>query len=132
MKFIPFLLILVLLLSMWLLPSATSALGIALIAISLSLAFFTIFGKHRTAYLQGKLTRAAFLRNTFLDVFGILLAVVLAGLLGRYAVGLVTRPISNDPARLIAGILIGLLVGLGVGLLVNRAWGRLVKTSSAR
>ncbi len=132
MKFIPFLLILVLLLSIWLLPSATSALGIGLIVLSLSLAFFTIFKKHRTAYLQGKLTRVAFLRNTFLDMFGILLAVILAGLLGRYLVGVATRPVHNDTARLIAGILIGLLVGIGVGLFVNRAWGRLIKTSSVR
>lgn len=132
MKFIPFLLILVLLLSMWLLPSATPVLAIVLIVLSLALTFFTIFGKHRTAYLQGKLTRAAFLCNTFLDMFGILLAVVLAGLLGRYVAGLVARPISNDLWRLIATILIGLLVGMGVGLFVNRAWGRLVKTSSAR
>lgn len=132
MELIPFLLLLVLLLSMWLLPSATSVLGIALIAISLSIAVFSILRKHRTAYLQGRLTRAALVRNTFLDVSGILLAVALAGLLGRYVVGLVTRPISNDLARLIAGILLGLLVGIGVGLLVNRAWGRFVKTSSAR
>lgn len=132
MKFIPFLLLLVLLLSMWLLPSATSVLGIVLIVLSLALTFFTIFRKHHTAYLQGKLTRVALVRNMFLDVFGILLAVVLAGLLGRYVAGLVTRPISNDLWRLIATILIGLLVGIGVGLLVNRAWGRFVKTSSAR
>lgn len=132
MKFIPFLLLLVLILSMWLLPSATSALGIALIAISLGIALFAILKKHRTAYHQGQITRSALVRNTFLDVFGILLAVALAGFLGRYVVGLVTQSISNDSARLIAGILLGLLVGVGVGLLVNRAWGRFVKTSSAR
>lgn len=129
MKLIPFLLLLVLLLSLWLLPSATSALGIALIAISLGVALFAILKKHRIAYLQGRLTRAAFLRNIFLDMFGILLAVILAGLLGRYVAGLVARPISNDLWRLIATILIGLLVGIGVGLFVNRAWGRFVKTS---
>ena len=129
MKFVPFLLILVLLLAMWLLPSATSALGIALIVTSLSLAVFTIFGKHRTAYRQGKLTRSAFLRNMLLDVSGILLAVTLAGLLGRTIAGIVTQPISNDLGRLIAGIFIGLLVGIGVGVFVNRAWGRFVRTS---
>ncbi len=128
MKFIPLLLILALILSMLLLPSATPVLGIALIVISLSLAFFTIFRKHRTTYLQGRLTRAALVRNIFLDMFGILLAVVLAGLLGRYLAGVLTRPINNDTARLIAGITIGLLVGIGAGLLVNRAWGHFVKT----
>jgi hypothetical protein len=129
MKFIPFLLLLVLILSMWLLPSATTALGIALIAISLAIAVVSIIRKHRTSYLQGRLTRAAFLRNTFLDIFGILLAVALAVLLSRYVVGLVTRPLNNDTTRLMVGILIGLLVGIGVGILVSRAWGHLVKTS---
>ena len=127
MKFISFLLILVLILSMWLFPSATSALGIALIVSSLSIAIFAVLQKHGTTYRQGKLTRSAFLRNTSLDVSGILLAVTLAGLLGRFVAGIVTQPISNDLGRLIAGILIGLLVGIGVGVFVNRAWGRLLK-----
>ena len=120
MKLIPVSLILVLMLSAWLLPSAMPVLGIAIIVISLSIAFFSVFRKHRMAYRQGSLTRAAFLRNTFLDIFGILLAVVLAGLLGRYIIGMVARPISNNTARLIAAIIVGLLVGLGVGLFVNR------------
>jgi hypothetical protein len=132
MKFIPFLLILVLILSVFLFPFATPALGIALIATSLAIAVFSILMKHRTAYLQGWLTRTAFVRNTFLDVFGILLAMALAVLLGSYIAGRVAQPISNDSTRLIAGIIVGLLVGLGVGLLVNWTWGRLVKTSPER
>lgn len=130
MQIILFLLLLVLILSVWLLPSVTPALGIALIVISLSIAIFSIVRKHRISYLQGKLTRAAFVRNTFLDIFGILLAMVLAVLLSRYVVGLVTRPIGNELWRLIATIFIGLLVGMGVGLFVSRVWGRFVKTSS--
>jgi hypothetical protein len=129
MKTIPFLLLLVLLLSMWLFPSATFALGIALIVTSLSIAIFAIFRKHGTTYRQGKLTRSEFLRNILLDISGILLAVTLAGLLGRTIAEIVTQPISNDLGRLIAGIFIGLLVGIGVGVFVNRAWGRFVRTS---
>ena len=129
MKLIPFLLILVLILSVWLLPSATPALGIALIVTSLAIAVFSIFMKHRTAYLQGRLTRTAFMRSTFLDVFGILLAMALAVLLGSYIAGMVTRPISNDSTRLMAGITVGLLVGLGVGIFVSWTWGRFIKTS---
>lgn len=130
MKFIPLLLIFFLILSIWLLPSVTPALGVALIVISLSLALFSVFKKHHTAYLQGKLTRAVFLHNTFLDMFGILLAVVLAGLLGRYLAEMVTQPIGNDTAKVIIGIIIGLLVGIGAGLLVNRTWGYFVKAHS--
>ncbi len=132
MKFIPFLLILVLILSVWFLPSATPALGIALIVVSLAIAVFSILIKHRTAYLQGRLTRTAFVRNTGLDVLGILLAMALAVLLGLYLAGIVTRMISNDSTRLIAGIAVCLLVGSGVGLFVNWTWRRLVKTSPER
>lgn len=132
MKLVPFLLILVLILSVFLFPIATPTLGIGLIVISLSIALFSIFRKHRTAYQQGRLTRATFVRNTFLDVFGILLAMALAVLLGSYLAGLVTRPISSDSTRLLAGIIVALPVGLGVGFFVNWTWGRLAKTSPER
>jgi hypothetical protein len=115
--------------SSWKSPSATPVLGIALIVVSLAIAFFFVFRKHRMAYLEGKLTRAAFVRNTCLDVFGILLAVALAGLLGRYVAGVVAMPIRNDLIRLLAGVIIGLLVGAGVGTLVFRLWGRFIKLS---
>ena len=132
MKLVPFLLILVLILSIFLFPIATPALGMGLIVISLSIALFSIFRKHRTAYQQGRLTRAAFVRNMFLDVFGILLAMALAVLLGSYLAGLVTLPISSDSTRLLAGIIVALPVGLGVGFFVNWTWGRLIKTSPER
>jgi hypothetical protein len=132
MKLVPFLLILVLILSIFLFPIATPALGMGLIVISLSIALFSIFRKHRTAYQQGRLTRATFVRNTLLDVFGILLAMALAVLLGSYLAGLVTLPISSDSTRLLAGIIVALPVGLGVGFLVNWTWGRLAKTSPER
>lgn len=115
--------------SSWKSPSATPALGIVLIVVSLAIAFFSVFRKHRMAYLEGKLTRAAFVRNTCLDMSGILLAVAFAGLLGRYVAGVVAMPIRNDLIRLLAGVVIGLLVGAGVGTLVCRLWGRFIKLS---
>ena len=130
MKFIPFLLLLVLILAMWLLPSATPALSMSFLAISLCLAFFSIFTKQRTAFLQGRITHTAFLRNTLLDVFGILLAIALAVLLGQYIVAIITKPIGNQLVRLTTGILLGLLVGMGAGIFVNKVWGRFVKTSA--
>jgi predicted membrane protein len=130
MKFIPFLLLLVMLLSMWLLPSATPALGIALVMISLALAFFSVLMKHRTAYREGRITRMLLLRNVFLDMFGILLAMTLAMLLAKYVAGIATQPIDNDLARLIASIIVGMLVGIAVGMSVNGVWGRFVKTSA--
>jgi len=126
------LLILVLILAAWLFPSAAPALGLALILISLGFAIFAAVRKHRTAYLLGRITRSAYVHNNFLDVLGILLAVTIAGLLGRYVAQALTGPIGNDLVRLVAGILIGLLVGIGVGLLVNRAWNRLLVKASPK
>ncbi len=130
MRPILFLPILVLLLSPWLFPSVTPALTVALLLFSLGIAIFIVLKKHRTAYLQGQITRWMFVRNICLDLFGILLAVVLAGLLARYVAGIVTKPIGSATARVAAGIVLGLLVGIVVGALVNSLWGRFVKTPS--
>ncbi len=132
MKFIPFLLLLVLILSMWLLPSATSALGIALIVLSLGIAVSSVIAKHRDAYREGRLTRLAFARKVCLDVFGVLLAMVLAALLGRYVAELVAQQIDGALLRFVIGMLVGVVIGIGVGLLVRQIWGRFVKTSPAR
>ncbi len=130
MRPILFLPILVLLLSSWLFPSATPALAAAVLLFSLGIAIFVVLKKHRTAYLQGQIAHWTFVRNIFLDLFGILLAVVLAGLLARYVAGIVTKPIGSATARVAAGIVLGLLAGIVVGALVNNLWGRFVKTSS--
>jgi hypothetical protein len=86
-----------------------------------------VYGKYRRSYLQGKITRAIFLSNTALEIFGILLAMGLAGLLGRYLSQVVILPISHALTRIVTGILIGVLVGACVGWFVKRTWGRLVK-----
>jgi hypothetical protein len=132
MKIISFLLLLALILSMFLLPSVTPILGIVLVTLSLSLAFTTIFRKHRLAYQAGKLTGWRFARNVALEVTGTLLAVALAALLARYAAGLATGPIGNTLLKILAGILVGTLVGMGVGFAVNKLWSRLVRLSPGR
>jgi len=120
-------LLLAVLIFAWLFPFTGLILGIIILLFSLIIASFAVAGKHREAYLQGKVTRGVFVRNTLLEIFGILLAMTLAGLLGRYISQMATEQISNELSKLIAGILIGLLVGIGVGLLVKRIWGRVVK-----
>ncbi len=129
MKIILFLSILVLLLSVWLLPSVTPALALILLLFSFACAAVVVLRKHRAAYREGRLTHSAFLRNIFLDVLGILLAMTLAVLLARWVAGIVARPIRSDTSRLLAYLLIGLLAGIGVGALVNRLWGRFIKKS---
>ncbi len=131
MKLILFLLILALLLSAWLFPSVTPALSVALLLFSLGFAVFVLLKKHRTAYLQGRITRRVFVRNMLLDILGILLAVALAVLLAHYIAGIIAKPIRSDTPRLLAVTLIGLLAGIGVGMFVNRIWGRLTKISSS-
>jgi len=98
--------------------------------LSFIIASIAIFEKHSAGYHQGKLTRFALVRNVLLDAFGILLAIILAALLGGYIAEIVIRQISSDLMQLIAGIIIGLLVGIGVGVLIRQIWERFVKFPS--
>jgi len=90
------------------------------------LAVVSTFKKHRNLYLKGKITRNVFLRNTALDIFGLLLATALAGLLGRYLSQTMTLRINQSLTGIMISILIGLLIGACVGLIVKRTWGRLI------
>ena len=108
-------------------PSAGLKLGIVFLLFSLFIASSAVVEKHKDAYRQGKLTRADFIRNAAVEISGTLLAMVLAGLLGRLAAGLATQGIDHDLLRVTAGILTGLLVGIGVGALAKQTWGRFVK-----
>lgn len=112
---------------LWQFPFATPILGITFLLFSLALAISSVFKKHRDAYHQGKITRGVFMRNVFLEIFCILFTMTLAGLLGRYIAEVATAQITNDIARLIAGILIGLLAGVCIAILVKRTWGWLLK-----
>ena len=73
--------------------------------------------KHWRSYKQGNITRNVVMRNMLLDIFGILLAMTLAGLFGRHIAEIATEQINNDLTKLIAGVVIGLVVGIGIGLL---------------
>jgi len=68
------------------------------------------------------------MRNVLIETAGLLLATVLAGLLGRSIAQIATQQISNDLIKLAAGIATGLLVGIGVGVLMQRISGRFMKT----
>jgi len=125
MKVVVFLLLVVMIAVIWLMPFAASALGIDFLLFSLAIAIYFIFEKHREAYRQGNITRAIFVRNILFEIFGILLAMTLAGLLGGYIAQIATDQITNDLTKLIAGVVIGLLAGIGVGFIVSRIWGKL-------
>ena len=108
-------------------PSAGLIPAIALLFFSFIIASLTVVKKHRRSYLQGRISHRMFLHNTTLEIFGILLAMTLAGLFGRYAAQAATAQIGHELTKLIAGIAIALLAGTSAGLLVKRTWGRLTK-----
>jgi hypothetical protein len=72
------------------------------------------------------LTQLKQIKNALIKLIGILLAILSAGLLGRYFAEVSTRPIADELTKLIVGIVIGLSIGVVVGILVRRAWGRLM------
>jgi hypothetical protein len=122
-------LLLTLLILAWLFPSAGLKLGAAFLLGSLGIASFIAIENHRKAYVLGRVTRGIFIRNAVLEILGILFAMVLAGLLGRFVAEITTRQISHELTRILAGVLTGLLVGVGVGAFAKRTWGRFVKFS---
>lgn len=115
----------------WLFPSAGSVLGTTVLTLSSLLVSFVILQKHRELYRQGRIRRSLFLRNTLLEIGGAGLAMICAGLLGRWLAGLVAPRIGDDLLRFAAGIAIGLLAGISMGTLLSRILGRIIELSSA-
>jgi hypothetical protein len=114
----------------WLFPAAGLKLGIVFLLFSLVAASLAILAKQKEAYRAGRIRRAVFIRNAVLEILGILLAMGLAGYLGRALAVLATQNIEHALVKVIAGILVGLLAGMGTGSLVRGAWARLVKVSA--
>jgi hypothetical protein len=85
-----------------------------------------IMKKHKKACHKRAIHQSVFIHNATLEVSGIFLVMLLAGLLGRYAAEVATQQIDQDLLRLGAGLGVGLVVGLGVGALAKRTLRRLV------
>ena len=87
----------------------------------------TIFAAARNQvrlYREKRISRAKMAWNILFEIMGILLAMMLAALLGKYLVGVVTEGISHSLIKFIAAIVISLLTGMGVGFLMRRIWDR--------
>ena len=125
-RFIPIVMFLIILVSVLYFPKNSGGAVVIVIFISLAIAISSIFKKHKKTYLEGKITRGNLIRNVSLEILGILLAMILAGLAGRTLAQIVTSPIANELTKLITGIVIGIFVGVIIGLLVKKTWGRLV------
>ena len=119
-------LLLTLLVLIWFFPSSGLILGMVFLSFSLVIAGSAVVEKHRKAYLHNKITHNIFIRNVVLETIGIVLAMTLAGLLGRYIAEIVTKQISNDLTKYVTGIATGLLVGIGIGIFIKQTWGRFV------
>jgi len=125
-----FLILLTLLVLAWLFPAAGLKLGIVFLLFTLVTASLAALEAHKKAYGAGKITCGIFIRNVVLEITGILLAMTLAGLLGRPIAAMATQQMGNGPLKVIAGISVGLLAGIGIGFVVKQTWGRLGKVSS--
>jgi hypothetical protein len=118
--------------AVWQFPPARLMLFMILLLFSVARAIASVIAKHRAAHLQGRITFVVFVRNVLIETAGLLLAMILAGFLGRYIAQIMTQQIGNDQIRIAAGIATGLLVGIGVGVLMQRLSGRVMKTSAEK
>jgi hypothetical protein len=97
-------------------------------SISWAILIFSVLQKHKKLYREKSTSKIKMVGNILLEIIRILMAMLLAGLLGRYSAQITTQHISNDVLRFAAGITTGLVVGIGVGILMQYAWRRLIKT----
>jgi uncharacterized membrane protein YbjE (DUF340 family) len=111
----------------WAFPSAGLKIGIIFLLASFLLAAMTVLHRHQKAYRKGEIGRKIFIRNAAIEISGVFLVMMLAGLLGRTAAEAATQGIGPQLLHLLAGIGIGLLVGLGVGMLGKETLRRFVQ-----
>ena len=121
---LPIVLIIVLFTASFMMPEWVNTIAGVTLVIGLLIGMYAVVQKHirqRQSQPVSKLTTA---RNIFVDITGILLAMIVAGLLGRVVSEAATRQINNELTKLMAGIVIGMLMGLCVGVFVRRVWRR--------
>jgi hypothetical protein len=108
-------------------PFLSVALGIICFLFGVIVISYSICKTNRESYLQGKISRLIFFRNSLIEIIGFLLALILAALIGKYLAVLGTRQIDHENARLLAGLVIGLLAGAVIGALVKGVSNRMVR-----
>ena len=118
-------LLLATILSMWLYPSATPALGITLLLFSLAIAISSIFKKHS----QAENPRPKIARDVLILVITLLLILFLGGLVGMYA-NYYASPRFGVVAGFVSAIAASFMLALSLskgGYLVNRGVGKIFK-----
>jgi hypothetical protein len=124
------LLIFILFLTTWRIPSVGMTLSLIFLLFGLTAISYTIIQKNKRACQQGKIPLLVSIKNTCLEILAILLAMALAGLIGRSISIAATGNISSHPVKFITGIGVGLFVGCAVGLFIKQASSHFIKTSS--
>ena len=121
----------ILLIALLVVPGWAGALTSIVLFISFSIAIYSVVQKQIRLFREKSTSRVKLAWNVLFEIMGVLLAMVLAGLLGRTIAQIGTAQINNELTKLIAGIVMALLAGMAIGTLVTRTWGRLIKTSPA-
>jgi hypothetical protein len=106
--------------------------GLIFLLFGLSATCDTIIRKYRKAYRQEKISLPHSIRNIFLEIGVILLAMSLAALAGHHLIRMVAGSMSIPSAKLLTGIGLGLIAGWAVGLIAKYTSSHLIKTSSGR
>jgi len=101
-------------------------------SLSVAMMIFSVVQKQRNLYQENPTSGIKFARSILFEIIGILIAMALAGLLGRYIAQIVTQQLGNDLIKFAVGITTGLLVGIGVGIIMQHIWGRFIKTSAKK
>ena len=133
MNIIVFLLFILLVVSMWLFPTAMLALGIASLLFSLAIAISSIFEKHKSACAQGKITQEFMRRKIGKDIvvliITIALVLVLGGMAGRYVASYAGALVESrwQGLGMIAGFIAAIAVSFGVGFGVRWGIGKMNK-----
>ena len=117
-------LILALLATMFFAPGWAGVVAGIIFLLNLTLGIFSIVQNQMKLFREKQISRKVLALNVLYEIVFILLAIILAGLLGRTIAEIATKQINNDLTKLITGIIIGLLAGVSVGVLMKRIWGR--------
>ncbi|MBT3322326.1 MAG: hypothetical protein HN392_08590 [Anaerolineae bacterium] len=117
---ISILLLIVFLTALFFYPSSTRMLSGIVIIFGIGTAIiFTIHGNWQS-HKREEITRTEFLRNTFIDLLGLMLVMGLAIFLGR-----LVGAYAGASWGIFAGIIVGMAVGFGVAFLIQKIWGKI-------
>jgi len=88
----------------------------------LTVAILSVVQNQMKMYREKRISRSQMARNVLYDVVGILLAMLFASMIGRFATEIATQQIGQTLPGFAAGIVVSLLAGMSVGFLVKRTW----------